>query len=81
MASSAQERLDAAGTKFVNVRTYLDYDEMLDSEDTLQAVIISSATAAHADQVIKAIKRGLHVLCEKPLSTNVEVVSINLLHC
>jgi myo-inositol 2-dehydrogenase / D-chiro-inositol 1-dehydrogenase len=59
------------------VRTYLDYDEMLrvEMENGLQAVIIASATTVHAEQAIKAIEMGLHVLCEKPLSTSVEIVS------
>ncbi|EXJ54187.1 myo-inositol 2-dehydrogenase [Cladophialophora yegresii CBS 114405] len=46
---------------------------MLRQEKTLQAVVIASATVAHAEQAIKAIRLGLHVLCEKPLSTNPEV--------
>ncbi|KIV81037.1 hypothetical protein PV11_08490 [Exophiala sideris] len=56
------------------VRTYLNYDDMLDQEcaNGLQAVVIASTTAVHSEQAIKAIKRGLHVLCEKPLSTGVE---------
>ncbi|KAL9107819.1 MAG: hypothetical protein Q9227_007334 [Pyrenula ochraceoflavens] len=45
---------------------------MLDYEG-LQAVVIASATSVHAEQSIKAINKGLHVLCEKPLSTSVEV--------
>lgn len=60
------------------VRTYLDYDDMLEKEipNGLQAVVIASATAVHAEQAIKAIQRGLHVLCEKPLSTGVEQVRL-----
>uniref|UniRef100_L2GDR9 Nad binding rossmann fold-containing protein n=1 Tax=Colletotrichum fructicola (strain Nara gc5) TaxID=1213859 RepID=L2GDR9_COLFN len=39
----------------------------------LQAVCVASATAVHAEQAIKAIDAGKHVLCEKPLGTTVEV--------
>lgn len=46
---------------------------MLQNEPTLQAVVVSSATTVHAEQAIKAIEKGLHCLCEKPLSTSVEV--------
>lgn len=56
------------------VRLYKDYDEMLKQEG-LQAVVIASVTTVHAEQTIKAIHLNLHVLCEKPLSTSVEVVS------
>ena len=56
------------------VRLYKDYDEMLKQEG-LQAVVIASVTSVHADQAIKAINANKHVLCEKPLSTSVEIVS------
>lgn len=55
------------------VRLYQDYDEMLKQEG-LQAVVVASATAVHAEQAIKAINAEKHVLCEKPLSTSVETV-------
>lgn len=56
------------------VRTYLSYDEMLNVESTLRAVVIASAVSAHAEQAIKAMERGLHVLCEKPLGPSPEIV-------
>ncbi|KAI0020507.1 putative oxidoreductase [Xylariomycetidae sp. FL0641] len=73
VSSPVQAELDAAVKEFPGVRTYLDYSELLGKESTLQAVVVSSATTVHADQAIAAIKKGLHVLCEKPLSTNVEI--------
>lgn len=75
VSSPVQSELDAAKKEFRHVRTYLDYDEMLRKEKTLQAVVVASATTAHAEQCIKAIERGLHVLCEKPISTSPEIVS------
>ncbi|KAJ5907513.1 hypothetical protein N7495_000195 [Penicillium taxi] len=54
------------------VRLYQDYDDMLKHEG-LEAVVVGSATAVHAEQTIKAIEANKHVLCEKPLSTSVEV--------
>jgi len=54
------------------VRLYKDYDEMLKQEG-LQAVVVASVTTVHAEQAIKAIENNLHVLCEKPLSTSVEI--------
>lgn len=35
------------------------------------AVIVTSANAHHRDQVLEAARRGVHVLCEKPLATTV----------
>jgi len=57
------------------VKLYSDYEEMLNYPG-LQAVVIASVTTVHAEQAIKAIDANLHVLCEKPLSTSVEVVCI-----
>lgn len=54
------------------VRLYTDYDEMIQQEG-LQAVVIASATTVHAEQSIKAMEKNLHVLCEKPLGTTVEI--------
>ncbi|KAL4871926.1 hypothetical protein BDV12DRAFT_13657 [Aspergillus spectabilis] len=54
------------------VKIYKNYDDML-KHDGLEAVVVASATAVHAEQAIKAIAAEKHVLCEKPLSTSVEI--------
>lgn len=56
------------------VTLFSDYDEMLKLEG-LQAIVIATVTTVHAEEAIKAIDKDLHVLCEKPLSTSVDVVS------
>ena len=56
------------------VTLYKNYDDILRHEG-LQAVVIASATTVHVEQAIKAIEADKHVLCEKPLSTRVDVVS------
>lgn len=78
VCSPVQAELDAAKKEFGNIRTYTDYEQMLQQEKTLQAVVVASATTVHAEQAIKAIERGLHVLCEKPISTSPEIVSDNV---
>lgn len=77
VSSPVQAELDAAKKEFAAVRIYLDYDEMLQKESTLQAVVVASATTVHAEQAIKAIEKGLHVLCEKPLSTSPSIVRLS----
>ena len=57
------------------VKIYKNYDDMLKHEG-LEAIVVASATAVHAEQAIKAIDVNKHVLCEKPLSTSVEVVCL-----
>ena len=74
VSSPEPKELQWAARNLEGVRTYADYDQMLREEKELQAVVIASATIVHAEQAIKAIKLGHHVLCEKPLSTNPEVV-------
>lgn len=64
------------------VKLYHDYDEML-KHPGLEAVVIATVTTVHAEQTIKAIEANKHVLCEKPLSTSVEIVrhAHSLLFC
>ncbi len=49
------------------VPAYTDYREMLASE-TLDAVVISTPHSLHYAQAGDALRRGLHVLIEKPLT-------------
>jgi predicted dehydrogenase len=53
--------------KFGVERFYTDYREMLDKE-SLDAVSVCSPNVFHAEQALAAIDRGLHVLCEKPMT-------------
>jgi myo-inositol 2-dehydrogenase / D-chiro-inositol 1-dehydrogenase len=74
VASPVQAELDAAKREFGGeLRTYLDYGEMLKHESTLQAVVIATPTSLHAEQTLQAIEKGLHVLCEKPISLSPEI--------
>lgn len=47
-------------------RAYTDWATMLDDE-SLEAVVVCSPHATHAEIVLAALDRGLHVLVEKPL--------------
>jgi myo-inositol 2-dehydrogenase/D-chiro-inositol 1-dehydrogenase len=55
------------------IAVYSNYDEML-AHPGLQAVWISTSTDVHASQSLAAIAKGVHVLCEKPLSTDLAEV-------
>lgn len=59
------------------VTLYDDYDKMI-QHPGLQAVVIGTATSVHAEEAIKAMEKNLHVLCEKPLSTSIEIVSASV---
>ena len=56
------------------VTLYDNYDKMIE-QPGLNAVVIGTATSVHAEEAIKAMEKNLHVLCEKPLSTSIDIVS------
>jgi myo-inositol 2-dehydrogenase/D-chiro-inositol 1-dehydrogenase len=69
------------------IEVYDSFDRMV-QHPGLQAVWVSSSTDVHASQTISAIEKGLNVLCEKPLSTDIEEVRglasfspVNLFRC
>jgi len=51
---------------------YVDYQEMLDKEKDLDAVIVATPDFWHAEHAIECMKRGLHVYCEKEMSNSLE---------
>jgi myo-inositol 2-dehydrogenase/D-chiro-inositol 1-dehydrogenase len=61
--------------KEFGITVYNNYDEMLNHTD-LQAVWVSTSTDVHSSQSLAAIDKGLHVLCEKPLSTDMAEVCL-----
>lgn len=60
-----------------DARTYVDYREMLEVEgDRIDAVVIGTSDHHHAPAAIRAIRKGKHVYCEKPLTHTVEEARI-----
>ncbi|MHA7304974.1 Gfo/Idh/MocA family protein [Arthrobacter sp. TMN-49] len=53
--------------KYTGIKTFTDYDTML-AESGAQSVVIATPTATHFPMAEKAIKAGLNVFCEKPLT-------------
>lgn len=60
-----QETLDKMSASFPHLKTFADYDAMLDSNE-LDAVIVASPHYFHPEMAIAALKRDLHVLVDKP---------------
>lgn len=54
------------------VNAYVDYQEMLDKEKDLDAVIIATPDFWHAEHTVACLKTGLHVYCEKEMSNTLE---------
>ncbi|MFQ6034633.1 MAG: Gfo/Idh/MocA family protein [Sedimentisphaerales bacterium] len=64
----------AAGTykNYPRAKKYKDFRIMLDEmEKSIDAVIVSTPDHTHAVAVMKAIKMGKHVYCEKPLAHSI----------
>jgi len=70
VANRGKEKLDEALKEFDGLNTYTEYREMLDREKP-DAVFIATPDWAHFDPVIESLNRGVHVLVEKPLTTDV----------
>jgi len=51
-------------------RLYTDYDEFLNAP--LDAVVIATPIRCHAEQTVKALEAGKHVLCEQTVAYTVE---------
>lgn len=64
--------LNRAAEQFPGARLYRDYREMFEKEASkLDAVTVATADHHHAPAAIRAIRAGLHVYCEKPLTHTV----------
>ncbi len=63
---------DIQKEKIRNVNAYqtTNYEEFL--EQSLDFVVIATPNYLHASQTIRALEKGYHVLCEKPLAINSE---------
>jgi predicted dehydrogenase len=54
------------------VKQFTDYREMLETMgDKLDAVLVCTPDHSHHHQAVAAMRRGLHVFCEKPLSNSI----------
>lgn len=59
--------------KYPDIRHYTDFDDMLANEE-LDILDICLPTFLHVEYAIKAMEKGINVLCEKPISLKKEDV-------
>jgi predicted dehydrogenase len=71
VTTSSAERAEAVRRCCGAVRVYDNLDRLIESE-SLDAVLISSSTSAHVENVEQCAAAGLHILCEKPLGLSLE---------
>ena len=62
------EVLAAAEVQLEPLSNYANYETALATKP--DAVVIATPHRLHADQTVAALDRGIHVLCEKPMSDN-----------
>jgi predicted dehydrogenase len=69
LVSSDEEKLRQLGRRYdvENLYSYDQYDELLRSGE-IDAVYIALPNHQHEEYTVRAAKRGIHVLCEKPLA-------------
>lgn len=54
-----------------NHKIYTSLEEVL-TDETIEAVLIATPNDSHKDLAIQTLKAGKHVVCEKPVTMNVE---------
>ncbi len=57
---------------FPDAKRYHDYREMLDKENDIDAVTISTPDHVHAPAASYAMQRGIHVYVQKPMTHNIQ---------
>lgn len=62
--------LAAVGAPFAGARLYPDYRQLV-ADPAVDAVLVGSPDAYHADTVVAAIRAGKHVLLEKPIAVTI----------
>lgn len=68
VADICPERLALAKKDLPEARAYATWQELLEAEKNLDVVDIATPPYVHAEIAVAALKRGFHVLCEKPLA-------------
>lgn len=71
VADINMERAKALAEKFNIPQVYSSVEEMLEKAD-IDAVDVCTWNCAHAEVTIAAARAGKHVMCEKPLTTDME---------
>jgi len=70
VTTSVEKRAAAVRQRCGPVAVHPDLETLL-AKEHLDAIVISSSTAAHTDNVVRCAVQGLHIFCEKPLALTV----------
>ncbi|MEZ9337509.1 Gfo/Idh/MocA family protein [Vibrio splendidus] len=74
LAAVYSRNLDSAAqfAQEFDVETTYDSLEALASDSTITAVYIASPNSMHCEQSVLMMKHGKHVICEKPVASNID---------
>ncbi|QUX94600.1 oxidoreductase [Marinomonas sp. CT5] len=74
--SSQQEKAERSASALGLARSYVDFDDMArqesEREDGIEVVSIVTPNHLHAAVAMAFLKRGIHVICDKPLTATLE---------
>ncbi len=70
-----ERMLDRAAKRFPKAKRYNDFRKML-AREKLDAVTVTTPDHTHTVASVAAMKRGLHVYCQKPLTRCIEEVRV-----
>lgn len=65
-----KEKADALAEMY-SAKAYYDLNDLLKAETEIDVVSICTPNGLHAQHSLASLRAGVHVLCEKPLATNV----------
>jgi len=68
------------GVPSSSIYNYENFDEIVHNP-AIDAVYVALPNSMHAEYTIRAAKAGKHVLCEKPMSTNVAAAEAMIAAC
>ncbi len=72
--SRTKERVEEFANKYDVKNIFTELEEMAES-DLIDAIYIASPNSFHAEQSILFLKNNKHVLCEKPIASNLKEVN------
>lgn len=72
LVNGGEEALRSTGAKVPGARQYRSFEDMLDKEPELDALIVCVPPHRHGNIELAGAERGIHLYVEKPLSNSLE---------